>query len=137
VATSTRFRPGQNDYIEQLNGLADLLVGTYALTDGATITVDLSNNFRVASVTLASGVTRSLVVTGGTAEMDGRPFSVKVKQGGAALSSLTAGAGVGFGSDITGMPTFTTGVGKVDALGFIYDHALSKALLVAYSRGYS
>jgi hypothetical protein len=123
---------------EKLNVLGHRHMGVYPLVDGPTITVDISDDvstgYRIYEVTLAGN--RTLDFTGGSADTDGRQALVRAIQGAGGNKLLTASANVGFGSDITALPTLSTAAGKCDRLLFEYRHAALKYELVSFARGY-
>lgn len=131
---STMFYPGQPDYIEKLNLLMDSVRSIYSLTDGATITLDLSvTHARTFKVTL--GGNRSLVVTGGSADLDGKQFVVRVKQDGTGNRTLALSTGINVGTDLASAP-LSTSANLTDYLAFVYRHETAKADFVSIIKGF-
>lgn len=108
------------------------LLGFAAVTDGATVSIDLSQPVGVYTVTIEGN--RTLTFTGGTAELDRKRLILEVTQGTGGSKTLTPDASVGFGVDLPSMD-LSTGEGVTDALGFIYRHASGKCHLLALNRG--
>ena len=96
-----------------------LAPAVFALTDGATITVDASKG-NVFTVTL--GGYRTLASP--TNPVAGQAIRFHVTQDGTGSRTLSYGAAYDFGT--AGTPTLTTTAGKMDILGFAYDGGLAK-----------
>ena|SRR5687768_10639091 len=111
---------------------SDVDIGRAALTDGATITCDISLG-QVFDITLAGN--RTITFTGGSAATDGKKIIVRIKQDATGSRLLTWDTIVRFGTDITGI-TLTTTANATDMVGLIYNHAATKFDVVAFSRGY-
>lgn len=101
-----------------------------SLTDAATIAVDasLGNVFRV-----TLGGNRTL--GNPTNLTDGEPLWFDITQDATGGRTLTLGANYGVATGLA-MPTLSTGAGKIDSLGFRYNAAKGKVLLVGYVLGY-
>jgi len=100
------------------------------LTDAATIAVDasLGNFYRV-----TLGGNRTLGAP--TNPTDGQKILIEVLQDGTGSRTLAYNAIYGFGTDVTS-PTLSTGIGKRDYLGFIYNSTATKWFCLAVAKGY-
>lgn len=127
------FKPGQTDYLIWLNKLWNRVSSVAALTDGATITIDLSADERVFDVTL--GGNRTLTFINGSASVDGKQLLLRVKQDATGSRSLTMGAGMRLGSDLA-LVTLSTAPNKTDYLGLVYNSAAGTLDVLALTRGY-
>ena|SRR5687768_9931287 len=111
---------------------SDVDIGKAPLTDGATITCDITTG-QVFDVTL--GGNRTLTFTGGSAALDGKKILIRIKQDATGSRTLTWDTMVRFGTDIASI-TLTTTAGKTDVVGLVYNHAATKYDVVAFARGY-
>ena len=111
---------------------SDVDPGRATLTDGATVTCDITTG-QVFDLTL--GGNRTITFTGGSAALDGKKIILRIKQDGTGTRLLTWDTMVRFGSDITSI-TLTTAINKTDVVGLIYNHAATKYDVVAFSKGY-
>jgi hypothetical protein len=104
------------------------------LTDGATVTIDVTN--RNAYYQLTAAGDRTLAAPSGTMA-DGQRLIIRHTAGGGAARTLALTTGAGgfrFGSDI---PALTqTASGKTDYIGAIFCFADNRWDIVAYSKGY-
>ena len=115
-----------------LLGHSDIDIGRVALTDGATVTCDISTG-QVFDLTLEGN--RTITFTGGSSALDGKKIVVRIKQDGTGSRTLSWDTMVRFGDDITGI-TLTTTAAKTDVVGLIYNHAAVKYDVVALAKGY-
>lgn len=129
----TVFVPDQSDYLYWLNKLWNRVASAATLTDGATITIDLSADERVFDVTL--GGNRTLTFSNGSSTVDGKQILLRVKQDGTGSRTLTMGTGMRLGTDLTVVNLSTT-AGKTDYLGLVYNATAGKLDVLALSRGY-
>ena len=100
--------------------------------DGATITVDIST---ASTFDVTLGGNRTINFSGGAAGINGKRIMLRLKQDATGNRTVTWGAMVSFGTDITGI-TLTTTALKTDVIGVIYNHAAAKYDVVAYAKGY-
>lgn len=130
---------------EMLNKLWDRVSSVFALTDGATITVDIAQDERVFDVTLGGNRTINLAGTdsdgnavalgnAALAAIDGKQLLLRVKQDATGTRVPVLGTGFRFGTDLTSI-TFTTTALKTDYVGLIYNHAAGKCDVVAFVKG--
>jgi hypothetical protein len=100
-----------------------------SLTDAGTIAVNaaLGNDFRV---TIAA----SRAIGNPSGSVDGQRITFQITQGGAGGFTVTWGSAFDFGA--AGAPTLSTGAGKTDVLGFIYNAALASWLCVGSALGF-
>lgn len=103
-----------------------------ALTDGATISLDISTG-EVFDVTIAGD--RTINFTGGAAALDGKRIVIRIKQDGTGTRLITWGTGARFGTDITSI-TLTTTPSKTDYVGVIYNHASTSFDIVSLTKGF-
>ena len=103
-----------------------------ALTDGATISLDISTG-EVFDVTIAGD--RTINFTGGAAALDGKRIVIRIKQDGTGTRLITWGTGARFGTDITSV-TLTTAPSKTDYVGVIYNHASTSFDVVSLTKGF-
>jgi hypothetical protein len=108
-----------------------LLTRAQAPGFSATPVIDLSAGNPI-DMTLTGNIT-SMTFTGG---VDGQKATLRLLQDGTGSRTLAFGSGVGFGSDITTI-TLSTAANSLDLIGIEYNAALSKYLVIAFSRGYS
>ena len=108
------------------------LLGTSAVTDAATVQIDLSAAVGVYILTL--GGNRTLSFVNGAAELDRKRFIVEVTQDATGNRTLTPDASVSLGSDLPSV-ILSPGAGVTDTLGFIYRHATGKCHLLALNHG--
>ncbi len=134
MATSGPFAVGQQDYIDYMNQLWDRQNSLLTIADAANIDIDLSELQRNRTVTL--GGNRTLRATNGSSARDGYQYTLRVIQDGTGSRTLTAGSGVGLGTDVNSL-TVSAAAGAVDYLVFIYYHATTTLHFVGYSRGYT
>lgn len=109
----------------------DLNRVTVGLTDQATITTDcsLGNKFRV---TLAGNRT----LANPTNMTDGQSCIWEFIQDGTGSRTITLGSKFAFGTDLAGPVVLTTGAGKHDFLGAIYNSTSDKWYVLAFTKGY-
>lgn len=86
-------------------------VGTFAATDGATITFNLDNGLRQ-KVTL--GGNRTLALSN---DQDGQAFTLILKQDGTGSRTVTWWSGIKWAGGSA--PTLTTAAGKYDIVSFV------------------
>ena len=111
---------------------SDVDIGKATLTDGATVTCDISQG-QVFDLTL--GGNRTITFTGGSAALDGKKILLRIKQDPTGTRTLTWDTMVRFSTDIASI-TLTTTASSTDLVGLIYNHAALKYDVVALSRGY-
>lgn len=111
---------------------SDVDTGRATLTDGATITCDITTG-QVFDVTL--GGNRTITFTGGSSAVDGKKILLRIKQDATGSRTLTWDTMVRFGTDIASI-TLTTTAAKTDVVGLIYNHSDTKYDVVAFARGY-
>lgn len=108
------------------------------LTDAATVAVDASlGNFFRLTTTSGVGATRAMGVPSGTPS-DGTKILFEIIQDAAGSRLVTWPAttgGYAFGADVTS-PTLSTGVNKVDYVGFIYNATANIWRCLAVAKGY-
>lgn len=97
----------------------------YALTDGATITIDAQMG-TVFTVTLGGNRTFAAPTNPSTNQL----IILRVKQDGTGTRTITWNAVFAFSTGLPA-PTLTTTAGRTDILGFMYSTALSKWLYIA------
>lgn len=126
-AIGTPARAAVSSTVEQA-GLAPAVV---TLTDASTISVDASagNDFRV-----TLGASRALGNPANPA--DGQQIIFQITQGGGGSAQVTWGSDYEF-SQAMPQPSLSTAAGHTDLLGFIYNAAIGKWLLVAFVNGFS
>lgn len=104
--------------------------GVSVITYASTITpvATASNHFRC----VLTGAVTLAAPTGG---LDGQKITVELVQDSTGGRTLTLGAGIGLGSDITAV-TLSTAANKIDYLALIYNGSASKWHVVGVVRGY-
>lgn len=122
--------PKINENFDEMRKLTDVV----ALTDAATIAVDGAALGRVFAVTLGGSRTMGNP-TGLTAAMDGRVILFRIKQDGTGSRTITWGSNYRFSTSVPA-PTLSTGAGKEDYVGFIYNHAAGKLDVLAANLGF-
>jgi hypothetical protein len=101
------------------------------LTDAATIAVDasLGNDFRV---TIAGNRTMGTPSN----PVEGEQIIFQITQGTGAPFTITWGSGYEFSTALP-QPTLSTGVGRTDLLGFVFNATTGTWLLAAFLNGFS
>lgn len=112
--------------------IARSVAAPVTVTYGASVTVDVTGrpDSQVHRMTLTGNLV--LDFTGGT---DGQKVWIELTQDGTGSRTVTLGAGVAYGADITSF-TASTAASKKDILGFVYDSTAGKYLLAAVAKGY-
>ena len=102
-----------------------------AVTDAATVTMNCVTTDQVNITALAQGVT--LANPSGSCK-DGKLYKFRIKS--AASQTITWGSMFRAGTDITPLLAATTGSGKTDYLGFLYNAADTKMDYAAKAVGF-
>jgi hypothetical protein len=113
ISTGTEFRAGTSR--STALGPADVFdaAAEVSLTDGSTITIDMSTGFNF-NVNLTARATRSIATP--TNMKPGQSGYIRIKQGAATAQTASYGAGWAFSGGVP--PVFSTGTGNTDILFF-------------------
>lgn len=130
VAATDTILQGLQKLQAQTNKKAPL-GGVTPVTFGSVININLTTmTTGVGRITLTGPCT--INITGG---LDGQKFTLELLQDASGGRVASLGSGIAYGADITSYSGNTT-ANKRDILGFQYNTALGKAMLIAVAKGY-